>query len=213
MVVTLVSYKGDLVRLVFDTGNSVMLPVTIEYSKYFKKGLSITEDEYHLLHSTSEKYLCITKAIGLIARSAKSEFQIIQYLKKKKYSADSIAGALVYLREKQFINDEDFAKRFALSLSKRKEVGSRMLFSELQKKGIKKTIAQKALSEVDLTTDNHDTAYSAAIKKIKTLTGKNDIKIKVWRFLKSRGFSDDIIYSVLKKMKNEGFFSLEKNDD
>jgi regulatory protein len=213
MVVTLVSYKGDLVRLVFDTGNSVMLPVTIEYSKYFRKGISISEDEYQLLHSTSEKYLCITKAIGLIARSAKSEFQIIQYLKKKKYSKDAIDGAIIYLREKQFINDEDYAKRFAVSLSKRKAVGSRMLLSELQKKGIKKAVAEKALSEVELNRDNHDTAYSAAQKKIKTLKGKKDIKIKLWRFLKSRGFSDDIVYTVLKKIKSEGLFSDDKNEE
>jgi regulatory protein len=213
MVVTLVSYKGDLVRLVFDTGNSVMLPVAIEYSKYFKKGISITEEEYHLLHSTSEKYLCITKAIGLIARSAKSEFQILQYLKKKKYSVDAISGAINHLREKRLIDDEDFAKRYAMYLSKRKAVGSRMLLSELQKKGIKKAVAVKALSDIELNKDNYDTAYNAAIKKVKTLTGKKDMKIKLWRFLKSRGFSDDIIYSVLKIIAKEGCLTQDKNDD
>jgi regulatory protein len=212
MVVTLVSYKGDLVRLVFDTGAYIMLPVSIEYSKYFKKGITVSEEEFQMLYNTSEKYLCITKAIGLIARSAKSEFQIIQYFKKKKYSEEAISGAILYLKEKQFIDDADFARRFAVTLAKRKAVGSRMLMSELQKKGIKKDVAQKALTEADLNKDDHDTAYSAAYKKVKTLTGKKDVKIKLWRFLKSRGFSDDIVYSVLKKIKNEGFFTQDNKE-
>jgi regulatory protein len=202
MTVTLVSYRGDSVHLVFDTGDSLTLPVSIEYSRFYRKGLDIAEDEFSALKIQSEKHICIQKAMNIVARSAQSVRLLTDKLKKKKiFSESAIKEAVGYLVEKGYVSDEDFARRYAQSLSNRKDVGKRRIFAELMKKGINKQIAESVIKELHLDEDNLGKVTALALKKAGSIKQKDKVREKVWRFLLSRGYSDGTIRKVLSGLK------------
>lgn len=202
MIVSLVSYRGNSVHLVFDTGDSLTLPVSIEYSKYYQKGLDIPEDEFANLKTQSEKHLCIQRALMIIGRSPQSEKLLTDKLKKKKLFSDSaINEAVGYLAGKGYVNDEDFARRYVNTLVRRKSVGKRRILSELIKKGISKQIAAAVIKELNLEEDDLEKVTALALKKAESIKQKDKVKEKVWRFLLSRGYSDGAIRKALAQLK------------
>jgi regulatory protein len=213
MTVTLVSYRGDAVHLVFDSGQSLTLPVKLEYNSLFSRGISLDDEKFEKLKHVSDTFLCSQKALYYLARSAKSEMQLRQYLKKKKFSEESIGETITLLREKGYINDEDFTRRFASDFTRRKKAGVRLLKSELMKKGISRQIVDSVLKESGLDKDNEDSAWLAALKKIPVIKKKENARTKLWSFLRSRGFSDDIIRKAVARVQKEKLLDYDSEDD
>jgi regulatory protein len=213
MTVTLVSYRGDAVHLVFDSGQSLTLPVKLEYSRFFSKGATIDEERYNALKHVSDTFLCTQKALYYLARGSKSEMQLRQYLKKKKFSDESTSETLAAMREKGYVNDADFAKRFAADFTKRKKAGVRLLKSELAKKGISRQMIDSVLKESGLDKDNEESAWMASLKKIPSIRKKENARAKLWGFLRSRGFSDDIIRKTVSRVQKEKLLENEHENE
>jgi regulatory protein len=213
MTVTLVSYRGDAVHFVFDSGQSLTLPVKLEYSSLFSKGISIDDDTFEKLKQVSDTFLCTQKALYYLARGSKSEMQLRQYLKKKKFLDDSVSRTIAEMREKGYINDEDFTRRFALDFMKRKKAGIRLLKSELMKKGIPRHISDPVLKESGFEKDNEESVWLAAIKKIPALKKKENARAKLWNFLRSRGFSDESIRKAVSRAQKEKLLDNDIEDE
>ena len=172
MIVTLVSYNGDLVKLIFDTADALVLPVKIEYSPLFSKGAEISRERFEELLLVSESCLCTRSAVAYLGRGAKTVLQLSQYLRKKKYTDAAIASAILYAKEKNYLDDADFARKFIRTVKRRKAVGARLIKSDLMKKGVKKEIADEALRETGFDADSYDEVYAAAEKKALSIAGK-----------------------------------------
>lgn len=202
MKVTLVSYRGNSVYLVFDTGDSLTLPVSIEYSKYYQKGFDIPDDDFSILKIQSEKHICVQRALLIVGRSAQSEKMLIDKLKKKKIFSDSaIKETVQYLADKGYVSDEYFTRRYVQTLICRKPVGKRRIVAELLKKGINKKTADAVIKEMNLDEDDLEQAVGLAMKKAESIKQKDKVKEKVWRFLLSRGYSDGTIRKALAQLK------------
>jgi regulatory protein len=204
MTVTLVTYNGDLVKLVFDTADALVLPVKIEYSPLFSKGAQITRERFEELLIVSESCLCTRSMIGYLARGAKTVFLLTQYLKKKEYTATAIASAIDYAKEHGYLDDADYARRFIRTSKRRKAVGALRIKSELMKKGVSKEIADQALKDTGFSTDDYDEVYAAAEKKMKSVAGKKNPEQKLAYFLRSRGFRDDLARKAVRQLVKEG---------
>jgi regulatory protein len=213
MTVTLVSYRGDAVHLIFDSGQSLTLPVKLEYSPLFSRGVTLDEERFENLKHISDTFLCSQKALYYLARSAKSEMQLRQYLKKKKFTDESIGETISAMREKGYINDEDFTRRFASDFTKRKKAGVRLLKSELMKKGISRQIYDAVLKESGLDKDNEESAWMAAMKKIPAIKKKENARAKLWNFLRSRGFADDLIRKIISRIQKEKLLEKDVEDE
>ncbi|MGL4368963.1 MAG: regulatory protein RecX [Spirochaetota bacterium] len=213
MIVTLVSYSGDAVKLIFDTADCLILPVRIEYSALFAKGAEISRERFEELALVSEKYLCTRAAVTCIARAPKTALQLKQYLKKKEYSEPAVADALVYMYEHHYIDDADYAKRFIRSAKRRKAVGALKLKAELMQKGVAKPLIDEALNETGFAQDSYDEVYAAALKKARSVTGKKNARQKLVFFLKSRGFRDDLSRKAMRALEKEGLIEDLKEED
>ena len=203
MTVTLVTYNGDLVKLVFDTADALVLPVKIEYSPLFSKGAEITRERFEELLLVSESCLCTRSMIGYLARGAKTRFLLIQYLKKKEYSDQAIASAVSYALDHGYLDDADYARRFIRSQKKRKAVGALRIKAELMRKGVSKEIADQALRDTGFSLDDFEEVFAAAEKKMKTLAGKKNAQQKLAYFLRSRGFRDDLSRRAVRQLIKE----------
>ena len=77
----------------------------------------------------------------------RSENEIRQRLKKKKFDVDIIEMTLSFLKDKGFIDDDYFAKTWIESRIK-KPLGIRRLKAELSIKGINKAIIDTQINEI-----------------------------------------------------------------
>jgi regulatory protein len=209
MRVVSIHYDNDAVRIELDEGEPLLLPVLVEYQRYFSRGVEIEEDDCTRLREVSENYLCTRQAILYLSRGVKSEFQLSQYLRKKKYPTRAVKYTIDYLREKKYLDDGDYAHRFIADLTKRKKVGTARLRAALAAKGIAKTTAEQAIKDAGFE-ESWEDAYEAAVKKFFRL-GRAAEKEKVWRFLYSRGFKDNSIRKAVQRLEKENLFPREKD--
>lgn len=209
MTVTLATYTGDLVKIVFDTADALVLPVKIEYSPLFCRGAQITRERFEELLIVSETCLCTRAAVGYLGRGAKTVLQLSQYLRKKKYTDAAIASAISYTKEKGYLDDADYARKYIRTVKRRKAAGAALIKSELMKKGVAKQIADEALRDTGFDADNFDEIYAAAEKKAKSLAGKKNAYQKLVYFLRSRGFKDELARKAVRQLEKEKLIEKE----
>jgi regulatory protein len=130
-------------------------------------------------------------ALAYLARFARTELQLRQYLRRKGFSSDEISAAVTYLQERNFLNDDSYARAYIESRIRRMD-GPFKIKQLLMQKGISSSAAQELLRELypdELQIQN--VKKLAAVKKAKS-------KEQQQRFVASRGYSRYVIMQALK---------------
>jgi len=130
----------------------------------------------------------------------RSEKEIRYYLTKKNASEEIIEKVIDSLKEKKFLNDEEFARAFVLNRARLKPKGKALLKIELRQKGIMDEIIAKVLNEVqEEIPDELEQAKQLIIKKIEQMRGnsRQEIYQKIGGFLARRGFSWEIVKKAI----------------
>ncbi|MEA9392738.1 regulatory protein RecX [Acerihabitans sp. TG2] len=105
-----------------------------------------------------------------------------------------IATVIEYCQQNDWLDDARFALRYVNSRSK-KGYGEQKIRIELLQKGVSRDIIDHAFSEAEI--DRPAQAQEIAWKKFgQPLSPDRDARIKVQRYLLSRGFSYDEIRSI-----------------
>ncbi len=161
--------------------------VGINVNDVIKLGLinnqEISQEELNKIIENSNFGKAFNAAINFLSFRPRSEFEIRQYLKKKK--VDDVEGIIEKLRQLGQVNDEEFAKWWIEQRNTFRPKGKRALEMELRRKGIKTKV------EVG----NEEELAMKAIKRKLPMP-----KEKVFRFLASRGFSFDTIENIVEKL-------------
>lgn len=176
----------------FFSGISLELVV----KEHLKVGMEIDENKLSELILEDEKGKALAKAVKYIGSNLKTEKQLRDYLKKKEYNPATIDNVIDKLKEYDYLNDENFAKAFILTYSKK--YGKLKLKSQLKMKGIKDSIIDNLLEDVQ--SDSIDLVAKKYMKN-KELTYEN--LQKLMRFLYSRGYEFDDINSCVNRLKGE----------
>lgn len=144
---------------------------------------------------------CKERAIYIITNYSKTEKQLRDKLKQgKKYTDEIIDETIKFLKKHNFINDEDFAKRF-IELHKN-SYSTKVLKQKLYQKGIKKDLLDSIFDD-DLDIDEQALIKKLLLKKCpeyyeteKDMDPKERQKILAYLFRK--GFNYDKIADVMK---------------
>lgn len=176
----------------FFSGISLELVV----KEHLKVGMEIDENKLSELILEDEKGKALAKAVKYIGSNLKTEKQLRDYLKKKEYNPATIDNVIDKLKEYDYLNDENFAKAFILTYSKK--YGKLKLKSQLKMKGIKDSIIDSILEDVQ--SDSIDLVAKKYMKN-KDVTYEN--LQKLMRFLYSRGYEFDDINSCVNRLKGE----------
>ena len=114
---------------------------------------------------------------------------------------EAIDVIVVHLIEKNYLNEERFAKTFARGKFSIKKWGRKRITSELKQRGISKFNIHSALQEID------ETAYLKtfdvlAEKRMGQLGGKDSQKKrkKLADYLLYRGWESDLVYGKVKEL-------------
>jgi regulatory protein len=152
-----------------------------------------------------DKYL--NSALHFLSFRGRSEKEVKDKLIQKNAPIEVIEKIISTLKQKRFLNDEQFAKDWVHSRSTYRLKSKRIIKMELQKKGIGPEIIEKTLNQ----NDDEEFSDSQQVKKIleKRLSRykglpKNILYQKLGGFLARRGFDwDTIKKSIDDVLKSE----------
>ena len=143
----------------------------------------ISQQELDSILGDSDFGKKLNSALNFLSFRPRSEFEIRQFFRRKKIT--DIEEVVEKLKKLNQINDDEFAKWFIDQRNTFKPKGSRALAMELRRLGIKEKV-ENTLSEVTL-----------AKKALAKYHGSKD-KLKIQRFLASRGFDWETIENVIQ---------------
>ena len=145
-----------------------------------------------------EKKLALNNAFNLLSRYSKTEKELVNYLKNKKYSNETISYVLQKLNEFNFLNDETYAKNYVNIRKKTK--GKKVIEYELKMKGVSAEIIEEALKEIE---NQQEEILILAKKFFKNKEKDLKIKEKLFRHLASKGFDfDEINFAINEVLKD-----------
>ena len=116
-----------------------------------KKGQDITEQELVAYKDTSVLDIGYNKALGLISRRLRSEWEIREYLKTKKYDPEQIDQIVERLTKRNWLDDSKFAPMWAENRRQLKSASHRRITQELKIKRVPEDIIRSVLEA-----DDHD---------------------------------------------------------
>jgi regulatory protein len=134
------------------------------------------------------------RALNLIMRRARSEWELRQYLKQKEYEPEIINTILNMLSKRGYVDDADFARRWIENRRLLKSTSKRRLTQELRQKRVPDDIISQAL-EADETDEQQ--VLKELITKKQTQTRYQDPQ-KLMQYLMRQGYNYDDIKSVLR---------------
>lgn len=140
-------------------------------------------------------------AFLLLKFRLRSEKEITQRLKEKKFDEQVIKETIEFLKERKFIDDQAFAKAWIESRI-RKPLGLRRLRQELSLKGIDKKIIDAELEEVKKGYIELDIVKKIVRERFEKLKGiqAQKAKFRLYTYLLRRGYSSEIVREVLNKL-------------
>ena len=141
-------------------------------------------------------------AFLLLKFRPRSEKEIYQRLKKKKFDDRIIKETIAFLKDKDFINDNYFAKAWVESRLKR-PLGLRRIKQELRIKGIGKEIIDSQIDEIKKNYSEEDIVAEIARERFNRLKNIEPEKAKrrLYAYLLRRGFSPDIVVEIVNQLQ------------
>ena len=145
------------------------------------------------------------KALRFLEYRTHAEKELKDKLRRAGAEDDNIEKVMDFLREYNFVNDSDFALRYAKDLKNLKKFGKKRVKTELMKKGISAVLAQEALEELDW--EEEDVLFPLIKKKLGGNFERKNTD-KCIRYFLYKGYSYDDIKKTLDRVKSEETYGL-----
>ena len=144
----------------------------------------------------------LRRAIRYLVYRDRSRNEMVRYLERKRFSANTVDETLAFLENNGYINDPRFALQFGKSRIENKKVGKLRLERELKNKGLENQIIDETLRSLYEEYDELEVAMACAQKKLESSVS-NDIekeRRRLAKFLERRGFSTSLVYQVVTQL-------------
>ena len=130
---------------------------------------------------------------------SRSEAEVCQYLRRRGFLKTAVDTVIERLHSFHYLNDEAFARSWALARAQDRGYGRRRIDQELRSKGLSQAVIQDTLREVF---DQVDEAASAKRLLARRFKGENFKELKTIRraaaFLQRRGYDGKVIFELLR---------------
>lgn len=191
----------ERVNIFLDGEYAFAISAELVYKEGLKLNAEIDSEKIRIIAESENQIKCKEAALRIIERAYKTEKEVKDKLKLKGYDDNSISKSIEFLREYNYINDKNYVKSFIND--KLKTMGSQKIKYSLIQKGIPKEIIEDALSGLNKENEK-DIALNIAKKKLDIIKKKeNDnykISGKLYRYLISKGYENDVINDIVKKV-------------
>jgi len=145
-------------------------------------------------------------AFLLLKYRPRSELEVRQRLKKKNFDTRITEETISFLKERDFINDDSFARNWIESRIKR-PLGIRRLKAELIIKGIDKTIIDNRINEIKENYPEEEIVSRIVRERLIKSKGSDPQKARkrIYAYLLRRGFSSETVINVISQLNEEGY--------
>ncbi len=140
-------------------------------------------------------------AFLLLKFRLRSEYELRQRLKKKRFAEEIIDETLVFLKEKSFLDDNLFARSWIQSRLRR-PFGLRRIKEELRIKGLDREIINNQLHEIEKDYSEEEVVRVIARKRLDKLKGieSSNAKRRLYAYLLRRGFSPEVVIDTINQL-------------
>lgn len=175
------------------------------------RGKEIGDQELEKIIFETEIGLLMGRMYGLFSRRQRTEREIRDYLrnlsfKRKLIDQEQISDVVIEkvierLKQKQLLNDVQFAQDWTRARQISKKKGQIAIKTELMQKGVSREVINGVLNEQISDESEQKLAHEALGKKAKSFKGfeGQELKQKCLQFLMRRGFSYDIAKDVVEE--------------
>lgn len=175
--------------------------VLIKYG--LRKGMKIEEDFLEDVLKKEEQECANGYALKLLNFKMRTTEEIRRRMREKEYTDDIIDNTIDYLNYLNYLDDEDYARKFISDKSNLKNMGKERIKRELYMKGIDSEVISNEIEDIVDDDEEYEKAKEIAIKKLET-TYKNDDKNARYRklggLLQRRGYSMNVVMPLLKEL-------------
>ncbi len=145
------------------------------------------------------------KVFKYLARREHSRYELYNKLSRKDYDRENINIILDELEDKDYINDERFARSWIKSRLRFKPRGPRLIKKELAQKGVSKSLQDSLIFELISEEKELEMAKDLSRKWLSKKRNKNkeNIDKKLYRYLSNKGFGSNISITILDNLRDE----------
>lgn len=194
----------DRVNVFVDYEFSFACNMELIYKEGISKGCIVDEKRLSEIIYKEEKSKAKSVALKSLERTLKTEKEIRDKLTYKGYDENTIESTMEFLKDYNFVNDEEYVRLFIKE--KLKSKGNNKIKFDLKQKGIASDLISKAFCEISDDVES-DKAKELCIKKYNILKKSTDderkIKEKLFRHLVGKGYDFSLSNSVIKETINE----------
>jgi len=173
-----------------------------------KEGLSqnqeISQKEIERIIKENESQRILEKVLRFLSYRPRSEKEIFNYLIKKQTGIEARKIVIDKLKNLGMIDDLEFAKWWVEQRTTFKPAGKKLLFFELQQKGVSRKIIEQVLNEKE---PLNELAVAVQLLKKKKRQWKKippeKFKKKAFEFLMQRGFNYEVVIQVVAKLEEK----------
>jgi regulatory protein len=162
-------------------------------SSGIKIGQELDESNLNELKGKAVLDKAYDRSLNLISHRLRSEWELRDYLKRKDYDEDVQEATVSRLRDRGYINDAEFARRWVENRRLLKATSKRRLAQELRQKRISDEIINQTLEADE--TDELEVLKDLVDRKRKQTKYQDDLKLM--QYLARQGFSYDLIKTAL----------------
>lgn len=159
-----------------------------------RKDQELSESELDQLTNQSKLGKLYDRTLNLLSFRPRSEWELRDYLKRKKEDEETIEKILNLLSERGYVDDKRFAERWVENRRLLKPISQRRLQAELKQKRVAGNIIDEVLAGDE--TDEREVLRKLVERKAKRYPDRQ----KFMQYLARQGYNYDDIKSVLAEI-------------
>lgn len=169
------------------------------------KGSEITADIYSEISQAEQSSACRNYMLQLLGRRDYSSFEIRMKAVKKGYSSELADTVIKEFRQKNYLNDEKFARKFANDKMRLNRWGPEKIKAKLSEKGLEYKLIEKVLDRLSNDLELSKICVDLVLKRRRHFIRESDDfkrKQKIAAYLQRKGFPFDSINRALPDIVN-----------
>lgn len=164
------------------------------------KGKEVTAEFLEEIRRIELEERLHSRVLALVSRYRKTEKEVERYILGRGYSAELARQEVSRLREYGFVDDTELVKDY---LRYNEKESLRALRFKLTRKGIPGDLFDRIASEFPLADREEKALERAAEKKYRSVKGKQEWRMALFRYLMGKGFDAGQINALLDRMEKE----------
>ncbi|WP_185819753.1 recombination regulator RecX [Salibacterium salarium] len=162
-----------------------------------RKDMTLTEENIEMIQTEDQKRKVWNDALHYLTHAMRTEYQVVQYLKKKEYEQAPIEETIGKLKEYRLLQDEEYAMAFVRTKMNTSDKGPAVISEDLYQKGVSKDLSEKALQQYTYEAQL-ETAQLFFQKKGKPKNNESasSMKTRLINALRRKGFSMEVAFEA-----------------